>query len=304
MTFRGLALVTTPQEAADWCQSQRSAGRTLGLIPTMGALHAGHASLVRRAGAECEATCASIFVNPLQFDDPRDYERYPRDLARDAELLTSAGCEMAFTGTLAQFFPASVRADGRFDARALLEPGPAADGLEGAFRPGHFAGVATIVDRLFALVVPDRAYFGQKDFQQTLVVRELARRRGGPCIVVCPTVRESSGLAMSSRNALLSPDERREALAIHRALLAAHARWESGERRAEPLERAMQEELERSALTVEYAALRDPENWSDAPSGDRFERAIALIAARSGRVRLIDNMLLHAPGGEPPCPDA
>jgi pantoate--beta-alanine ligase len=270
----------------------------------MGALHAGHRSLVVRAREECDAVCASIFVNPLQFDDPRDYERYPRDLERDAELLADAGCEMAFTGTLAQFFPGDVRADGGFDPGALVDPGPAAEGLEGKFRPGHFAGVATIVSRLFDLVVPGRAYFGQKDFQQTLVVRDLARRRGGPRIVVCETKRESSGLAMSSRNVLLEPDDRREALAIPRALLAARAAWRNGERRRAPLVRAMEEELDRSKLRLEYAEVCDPERWNAPDTGEPLERAIALIAVRAGRVRLIDNMFLHDAEGELACPGA
>ncbi len=301
MSVRGIALYRSPSEAAEWCRGVREDGRSLGLVPTMGALHEGHLALVRRAVSECDAVCASIFVNPLQFDDPRDYQRYPRDLERDASLLESAGCDMAFTGTLSEFFPASVRADGSFEPADLVDPGPAASGLEGEFRAGHFRGVATIVDRLFRIVRPDRAYFGQKDFQQTLVVQDLVRARGGPRIVVCPTVREPSGLALSSRNVLLPPRDTSAALAISRALFAARAAWWRGERDAERLTRLLQDELASSSLTLEYAEVRDPERWSAGTPSGRLERAVALVAARAGSIRLIDNVILHTTTEDEPC---
>jgi pantoate--beta-alanine ligase len=282
-----------PEAARDWCARARVGGRTLGFVPTMGALHAGHVSLVRAALAVNDSVCASVFVNPLQFDETRDFERYPRDFDGDAATLGEAGCSMVFTGTLAQFFPGTLTPAGAFPKGALLDPGPRALGLEGDLRPGHFAGVATIVARLFEIVHPDRAYFGQKDFQQTLVVRDLARKLGFPEIVVCPTVREPSGLAMSSRNQLLSPEARGAATVLSRSLEAARGAWRGGVREARALAASMRETLARGAVAVEYAAVRDPENWTrEEPSG-RLERAVALVAARVSSVRLIDNTILH-----------
>jgi len=255
----------------------------------MGALHAGHLALVAAARAECDAVCASVFVNPLQFDDPRDFERYPRDVASDSALLDGARCDMVFSGTLEQFFPES---GGRREAIAWRDPGPSALGLEGEHRPGHFAGVATIVARLFELIEPAAAYFGAKDFQQTLVVRDLARAMGGPRIVVCPTVREPSGLALSSRNQRLSQEERRQSTAIYRSLLAGRDGWAQGLRTARELAQCVARSLARSPLGVEYAAVRDPEQWSAGDPPGRLERAVALVAARCGSVRLIDNLRL------------
>lgn len=278
-----------PAAAEAWCARVRAAGRSLGFVPTMGALHAGHLSLVEAARRRCDAVCVSVFVNPLQFNDPRDFEGYPRDLVGDGTLLETVGCDMVFSGTLEQFFPAS---GGRLEAIVCRDPGPSAAGLEGEHRPGHFAGVATIVARLFEVVQPTLAFFGAKDLQQTLVVRDLARALGGPEIVVCPTSREPSGLARASRNLRLSPREREEAVAIHRALLAARAGWAEGLRDAAGLAARALAMLERSPLEVEYAEVRDPERWSaDQPSG-RLERAVALLAARCGGVRLIDNLRL------------
>jgi len=278
-----------PDLARGWCAEERGHGRTLGFVPTMGALHEGHLGLVRRAREENDRVCVSVFVNPLQFDDPGDYERYRRDFEGDAGLLAEHGCDMAFTGTLEQFFP---RSGGSLEAVARVDPGPVAEGLEGTFRPGHFAGVATIVQRLFEVVRPTRAYFGAKDFQQTLVVAEVARRMDGPEIVVCPTSREASGLARASRNEQLAPDQRREAATLHRALVAARERWRAGERSAAELAAAMGRVLEPAPLAVEYAEVRDPERWTATAPDAPLERAVALVAAKLGRVRLIDNLRL------------
>jgi pantoate--beta-alanine ligase len=264
----------------------------------MGALHAGHLRLVQRARAECGAVLVSVFVNPLQFDDARDLEHYPRDLARDRALLEEARCGALLTGTLATFFPEACRPDGAVD-RALIpwvEPGPAAEGLEGARRPGHFRGVATIVARLFELAGAARAYFGEKDFQQTLVVRAVAARMAsGPEIVVCDTVRDGQGLALSSRNQRLGPADRRSALALSRALFAARAAWSGGARDAEELHAILERALVDPGVTVDYAELRDPLDWSRGRLRGRIERAQALVAARVGAVRLIDNLRLDAP---------
>ncbi len=286
-------LCRDPSEARAWCARVRGEGQTLGFVPTMGALHAGHLALAKTALAENDSVCASAFVNPLQFDEKRDFERYPRDFEGDARMLEEVGCSMVFTGTLAQFFPESYAAPGAFPKASLHDPGPRALGLEGDLRPGHFAGVATIVARLFELVIPDRAYFGQKDFQQTLVVRDLARELGFPKIVVCPTVREPSGLAMSSRNRLLSPKDRQTATALSRSLEAARDAWRRGAREARALSAAMRDVLASAAVAVEYATVRDPETWTREEPTGRLDRAVALVAARVASVRLIDNMLLH-----------
>jgi pantoate--beta-alanine ligase len=284
-----LTRLPDPAAARDWCASTRAARRSLGFVPTMGALHEGHLSLVQAARRRCDAVCVSVFVNPLQFDDPRDFERYPRDLEGDSALLAGAGCDMVFTGTLEQFFPESGGARERI---AWRDPGPTAVGLEGEHRPGHFAGVATIVARLFELVRPSTAYFGAKDFQQTLVVRDLARALGGPEIVVCPTSREPSGLARASRNQRLSAAQREQAVAIHHALLAARAAWGEGLREAAALAARARTVLKRSPLEPEYVEVRDPERWSAAAPRGPLERAVALVAARCGDVRLIDNLRL------------
>jgi len=285
-----------PAEASAWCRAWRASGKSLGFVPTMGALHEGHLALVRRARAENDAACVSVFVNPLQFNERRDFERYPRDFEADVRLLERAGCAMVFTGTLAGFFPRELDARGELAPAAWIEPGPSALGLEGDLRPGHFRGVATIVARLFELVQPTRAYFGAKDYQQTLVVRDLVRARGGPEIVVCPTERESSGLARSSRNELLAPAARHEARALHQALLAARAAWRAGERRPAELERCLRSALAGVPLELEYAALRDPEAWTRAAPTAPLERATALLAVRLGGVRLIDNLRLDEGG--------
>jgi len=278
----------TPARAREWLAARRPS--SLGFVPTMGALHEGHLSLVRRARAENELVCVSVFVNPLQFNDAKDFERYPRDFEGDARAVVGAGCELVFSGTLADFFPES---GGARESIAAASAGPAGLGLEGAFRPGHFDGVATIVQRLFEIVRPTRAYFGAKDFQQTLVVRDVARRLGYPQIVVCPTSREASGLARSSRNTLLSPGDRERAPRIYAALCAARAAWrERGVRAANELSAVMLRALEGSGLQPEYAQVRDPERWTADEPNFPLERGVALIAARAGAVRLIDNLRL------------
>lgn len=286
-----LVACKNPSAARAQLQRWRSSGARIGFVPTMGALHEGHLHLVHRARRENEIVVVSIFVNPLQFDDPRDFERYPRSFENDARLLEGAGASLAFTGTLQEFFP------GEGPSTRRIDPGPCAQGLEGALRPGHFEGVATIVERLFAIVEPHHAYFGQKDFQQSLVVRDLARRRGSPPIRVVPTVREAGGLALSSRNVFLSPEERVRALAIYRALRAAHQAFQAGERRPAALSAIMLRELAQQKLEVQYATVRDPEQWSAEEPQHALQHAVALIAVRLGAVRLIDNWVLSSPDG-------
>jgi len=299
-----IARCEDPAAARAWLAENRVQGggpggreRSVGFVPTMGALHEGHLELVRRARRENELVVVSVFVNPLQFDDPSDLERYPRDLDRDAALLAGAGCDLVFTGELVGpqgFFPEHARAadvPGR-------DPGPGAQGLEGALRPGHFAGVATIVARLFDVVAPTRAYFGQKDFQQTRVVRGL----GAGCeVVVCGIERESHGLARSSRNEQLGAEVRAAADVLVHTLEWGAWLFRAGLRDPAALGRGMAAYLGDHApsdFELEYAEVRDPERWSAAAPERLGAAAVALLAVRvpgahGGTVRLIDNLLLH-----------
>ena len=278
----------SPAEAAHWCSAQRERGSTIGFVPTMGALHNGHLSLITRACDENAACCASIFINPLQFEDTEDYDAYPRDTESDLALLEAHGCNMVFMGSLDQFFPES----SDINQIKTLPAGPYGSGLEEQFRPGHLDGVRTIVERLFLTVGASRVYFGEKDFQQTLVVADLAQQMGYPEVVVCPTVREDSGLALSSRNVRLSADEKTRAQQIYPALLAARDAWSSGERDPGRLSVIMMECLNHDGLVVEYAEVRDPGRWISQPQASPLEHGQALIAVRIGSVRLIDNLRL------------
>ncbi len=283
-------------EARAWLYEQRACGLRIGFVPTMGALHEGHLDLVRRAARENDLAIVSVFVNPLQFNDPKDYAAYPRTFAEDVRLLATAGCAMAFTGTLAQFFPHELDAAGKLNAAHQVPPGAAALGLEGAMRPGHFEGVAAIVDRLFETVLPDTAYFGAKDYQQAQVVLGLARRRGGPRVVVCPTVREASGLALSSRNARLSVEDRQRAAQIYQALRAGQAAWDAGMRDADALRSSVLLVLQRTPeFRIEYVAVRDPSRWTAEEPHGAMQQAVCLVALWLSGVRLIDNLRWDAP---------
>lgn len=246
--------------------------------------------MVKRACSENETCCVSIFVNPLQFEDSKDYNAYPRNLDSDLTTLEQQGCTMVFVGSLGQFFPEIV------DLQKIktLGAGRYGRGLEGTFRPGHLGGVRTIIDRLFRTVGPVNAYFGEKDFQQTLVVSDLAAQIGYPQVVVCPTVRDESGLALSSRNALLSSPQKKQAHSIYQALLAAHQIWTTGERQPETLASTMLEILNNTDLGVEYAEIRDPAAWTETTPKNPLQQAQALIAARIGGVRLIDTLRLDS----------
>ncbi len=224
------------------------AGKPLGLVPTMGALHEGHLSLVRRARSENETAAATIFVNPTQFGPGEDLAAYPRDLPRDLELLEAEGVDLVFTPTPESLYPAGFA--------TWVDVGEIGEKLEGAIRPGHFRGVATVVCKLLSIVRPDRAYFGQKDGQQAAVIKQLTRDLNlGPEIIVCPTVRESDGLAMSSRNAYLTPEQRQAAPVVYRALSALESAWNSGINSVPELqERAL--DLLRSEPSVEGVGLR------------------------------------------------
>src|SRR5687768_6417614 len=263
----------------------RRGGQRVAFVPTMGALHEGHLALVRRGRELADRAVASVFVNPAQFGPDEDLARYPRQPERDAELLAGAGCDLLFLPEAETIYP---RGHATF-----VDPGGAALGLEGAHRPGHFRGVATVVTALFHLVEPELAVFGEKDAQQLAVIRQLARDLHFPIeIVGHPTVREPDGLAMSSRNAFLAPGERRAANVIYRALEAARAAIAAGERRAAVLRDRMLEVLAAEpACAPEYAEVVDAETFQ--PVAEARGRVVLPIAARLGSTRLIDNLQLE-----------
>lgn len=262
----------------------RAAGRRVGFVPTMGGLHAGHARLVEHAAAECDDVAVSIFVNPTQFGPTEDFARYPRTLAADVALLEPLGVRWIFVPEAAGMYPPGA-------ATRVVVDGPARR-FEGEIRPGHFAGVATVVCRLFQCVPADVAYFGAKDWQQTLVVRRMVHDLGLPIeITVCPTVREADGLAMSSRNAYLATAERQRAVALHEGLRAADRLWQAGADVA-AVERALRQPLEARGIAVDYAAVVAADTLDPLPSVGPEPPAVALVAGRLGSTRLIDNHLL------------
>ena len=250
----------------------------------MGWLHEGHRSLMQRAHAENRTTVVTIFVNPRQFGDPADLEKYPRSEARDLAMCTEEGVGIVFAPGVDEVYPPGF--DTTVSVGAIAEP------LEGAARPGHFDGVATVVSVLFNLVGAEHAYFGQKDAQQLLVIRQMARDLAIPTEVIgCPTVRESDGLAMSSRNVHLSPAERAAAPALRRALLAARARWVSGERSGEALRSVMRSVIDAEPLaTADYVSVADGVSLKELDTIDG--PALLSLAVRFGTTRLIDNELL------------
>jgi len=279
-----MQIIAEPRRMQQWAEETRRAGRSIGVVPTMGALHAGHLSLLRRCRAENALAVMTLFVNPLQFDRKDDLARYPRDQDRDARLAREAGVDVIYAPTAELMYPAG-------HATYVTVEG-LTDRWEGATRPGHFRGVATVCTKLFTTCRPHRAYFGQKDYQQTLVMRRLVADLDlGLELVVLPTVREADGLALSSRNVLLTPEARRQAVTISRALRAAQAAVQSGERDAEKLRAAIEAQIRTAPMAeIEYVAVCDPDTLD--PLTRIAARAVALVAARFGPVRLIDNTLL------------
>ena len=268
----------------------RGRGDSIGFVPTMGALHEGHLSLVRLAKREAAFTVVSVFVNPLQFGPTEDFTRYPRDADRDARALAAEGVDLLYLPEASRFYPP--------DFSTSVEVARVSDGGEGARRPGHFRGVATVVAKLFLQVQPDVAVFGRKDLQQVAVVRRLIRDLDFPIrLVVGDTVRESDGLAMSSRNAYLSPDERRSATELSRTLRAARSRAGDGERDARRFEEEARRRLEAAGLAVDYVEAVDARTMERA---SEVSPGVALAAAvRLGKTRLIDNVFLVDPEEDP-----
>jgi pantoate--beta-alanine ligase len=264
----------------------REAQRPLGLVPTMGALHEGHLSMVRQAQQECASVTVSIFVNPTQFGPQEDIEHYPRPLQRDLEMLENEGVDAVFMPTPEGMYPLG-------SATTVMVNGPTLP-LEGKVRPGHFQGVATVVAKLLLLALPQRAYFGQKDAQQAAVVRRLVADLSIPTeVCVLPTVRELDGLALSSRNVYLTAEKRRAAPVVYRALQAAKARYEQGERRSDALEAECRGVLESEPLvgSIDYVALVDPDSFQPLGISERGTMLL-VVAVRLGGVRLLDNLML------------
>ncbi len=280
-----MELIRKVVEVRARCEEPRSAGRRVGFVPTMGAFHGGHVSLIERARRETDLLVVSIFVNPLQFGEAADLERYPRDEERDVRTAQGLGTDVVFAPSVEEMYP-------RGEPQVTVDPGPLGERLEGAGRPGHFRGVATVVAKLFHAVGACRAYFGEKDAQQFAIVRRMVADLEEPIeLVACPTVREADGLALSSRNARLSREQREAAGALFLALAAAAELAKAGERDAGPLVAVMAREIgATSGARLDYAAVVDDASFEQVARIERSARA--LVAATFGAVRLIDNLLL------------
>jgi len=270
------------------CRALRRDGRRLGFVPTMGALHEGHLSLVRAAKVSCDAVAASIFVNPLQFGPTEDLGKYPRSFDRDCALLEKEGVELLFAPSVEEMYPGG--------AITWVEVEGLSDKLDGRSRPGHFRGVSTVVAKLFHIVEPDAAYFGQKDAAQVAIIRTMVRELNFPvAIVACPIVREADGLAMSSRNAYLDAKERKEALVLHHSLLVVKKLWEDGERDAAKLVTAGRKIIaSEKSVRVDYFEMVDAESLDSVV--DTANGGLVAVAAFVGATRLIDNIVLPRGG--------
>ena len=271
------------------CRELRQSGKTLGLTPTMGALHAGHLSLVRAARAQCDVVATSIFVNPLQFGPKEDLARYPRSFERDCRQLVSEGVELLFAPTVEEMYPPGTS--------TVVHVEGLSEKLDGKSRPGHFRGVATVVAKLFEIVHPHYAFFGQKDAAQVAVLRKMVRDLDMDVqIVVCPTIREADGLAMSSRNVCLSPEQRQQALCLWRALSHVQSLAAAGEHDPGKLIGAARQVIAtEAAARLDYAEIVDPDTLD--PVSDLKRDTLVAVACFIGKVRLIDNILLPAEPG-------
>ncbi len=279
-----MLVLHTIAETRAACARIRLAGKTLGLVPTMGALHQGHLSLVRAAQTSCDAVAVSIFVNPTQFGPKEDFASYPRTLEEDSRTLEAAGVDVVFAPSVQEMYPSG--------ASTFVEVTGLSDRLDGASRPGHFRGVATVVAKLLNIFTPDHAFFGQKDAAQVAVLRKMVRDlRFAAQLVVCPTVREPDGLAMSSRNRNLSEEQRRQALVLSRALFAVQELVRKGEHgSARLLAMASSVMAGEPAVQMDYCRIVDPDTLEDMP--DVGKGALVAVAARVGTTRLIDNLLI------------
>lgn len=279
-----MEVISKPEKMQRLSLKLRSEGKTIGFVPTMGYFHEGHLSLMRKARQECDVVVVSIYVNPLQFGPREDFNRYPRDIERDLKMAESVGVDIVFAPTDEEMYPEGYQ--------TFVEVTELTRGLEGIHRPGHFRGVTTVVAKLFNIVLPHKAYFGEKDFQQLRVVQKMVRDLNFPVeIVPCPTVREEDGLAMSSRNTYLSPDERKAATILYRSLKAADELFKSGERNATRLKAKVWEVLATEPLVrPQYVEIVDAETLEPVYTVDR--PSVILLAAFVGQARLIDEWVL------------
>jgi pantoate--beta-alanine ligase len=276
--------ITTISDMQSLADSLRMQGKTIGFVPTMGFLHEGHLSLMRRARQTCDVVVVSIFVNPTQFGPGEDLDRYPRDEEGDRSKCEAASVDILFMPRAAEMYPEN--------PSVFVVVEGLSDILEGAVRPGHFRGVATVVSKLLTIVKPHTAFFGQKDFQQCAVIKRMVKGLNmGVSIEVLPTMREPDGLAMSSRNSYLGPDERRTAAIIHQALSSAEQLVRTGVKEPEKLKNKVRAVLSKEPLlSIDYVELADPESL--APLAGISNRLVILVAVRVGRTRLIDNLLI------------
>ena len=283
-------VLRTIPETRRWVQSERTSSRTLGLVPTMGSFHEGHLSLIRRARQSCDRTMVSIFVNPLQFAPGEDYVRYPRDLDRDLSLATREGVAAVFHPETEEMYPNGIVTS--------IGVGKLGEALCGASRPGHFQGVATVVAKLFNIVQPDLAFFGQKDAQQTLIMKTMTQELNWPLqIVVCATVREPDGVAYSSRNSYLSAEERSRASVLYRSLRLAENLIHSGAREAAGVEGEMRKMIQDvPGAELDYARVVDPATLEALQQING--EVLAAVAVRFGKTRLIDNLIITPRGQE------
>jgi pantoate--beta-alanine ligase len=279
-----MQIATTVQQTQDFVRTARSAHKRVGLVPTMGALHEGHLSLVRAAKAQTDTVVVSIFVNPLQFGPKEDLNKYPRSFEQDCALLEKERVELVFAPSTTEMYPS--------DATTYVEVEGLSDRLDGVSRPGHFRGVTTVVAKLFHIVQPDKAFFGQKDAAQSAIIRRMVRDLNFPLeIVVCPIVRESDGLAMSSRNAYLNPQERQQSLVLSRAVQRIVHAFDAGQRDSTKLIATGKEVLATvPAVRLDYLSLVDPDTLE--PVQEVNHSTLVAVAAWVGSTRLIDNVLL------------
>jgi pantoate--beta-alanine ligase len=284
-----MRICNTVEDMRAACRAARRGGKRLGFVPTMGALHEGHLSLVQAARASCDAVAASIFVNPAQFGPNEDLTKYPRSYDGDRELLESEGVALLFAPSVEEMYPAG--------AASWVTVEGLSSKLDGRSRPGHFRGVTTVVAKLFHIVEPDAAFFGQKDAAQVAIVRRMVRDLNFPMeIVACPIVREADGLAMSSRNAYLDPQQRKQAILLHRSLMRVKKSWEAGVRDAAKLLATGREEFAgEKSVRLDYLEIVDPDSLD--PVESVAGGALVAVAAFVGPTRLIDNILLPGSPG-------
>ena len=282
-----MQIITSIKDMQHLADSLRLAGKRIGFVPTMGALHAGHMSLIDRIRACCDSIVLSIFVNPTQFGPTEDFASYPRDTEKDIEMASRHGCDAVFLPDEKELYPEGFQ--------TTVDVGKLTQGLEGEFRPTHFRGVTTVVTKLFNIVKPHVAAFGQKDAQQAMIVRRMTIDLNLDIqIVVSPTVRDLDGLALSSRNARLSPEDRTEALAISRALVHAQMRYGEGVRDAELLQREVEQLITHTGrIQVDYVRLLRTDDFAPVSALDDNSPVLIAVAARVGNIRLIDNMILN-----------